>query len=149
LDLDKLKRAIETVESQSGRNNCPRFERSYMPKGDAFTIQGRLVIGTGGNFNAVVRPRWDKYGLATAASYGPAQILYHTAADLGFQYHPAMLWANQALHDYYVLKRLERIQAQGATMVEQFADGWNSGNCNDTNVPQLYIDAVKKAWLAL
>jgi hypothetical protein len=149
VDLVKAKRAIEQVETNGGENNCPRFERAYMPAGMSFTIQGHIVTGTGTAFNAIVKERWDKWGLSSAASYGPAQLLYQTAADLGLMAHPAILWEQPSWHDYYVNLRLDRIIKKGAATIEQVADAWNSGSFSDSIIPAEYIARVKAAYDAL
>lgn len=149
IDLLKVQRAIEVIESNSGTNSYPRYERSYVPKGLRLTVQGRIIEGTGGNVNAIVKERWEKWGMASACSYGPAQILYHTCADLGYMNHPAMLWADPALHDHYVQLQLKRIVNRGAKSIDQIADSWNSGNHLDSIIPTLYMDAVRAAFDAL
>lgn len=149
VDLVKAKRAIEVVETNSGANSYPRFERAYAPKNQWFTIQGHMVMGTGTAWNGIVKDRWDRWGMASACSYGPAQLLYHTAADMGLMAHPAILWEQPTQHDYYVNMRLAKLVKMGADTIEKLADGWNSGNPNDANVPTDYVAKVKAAYDAL
>lgn len=148
VNLTKLKLAIEAIETNSGANSYPRFEVSYAPGGHAFTVQGHILHGTGGNWNGIVAVRWNKWGMASACSYGKAQILYHTAADLEFAQHPAKLWVDEDVHDFYVAKKLLSIERQGALTVEQFADSWNSGNFHDGIIPHEYIAKVVAAYAA-
>ncbi len=142
-DMKTVLTAIASVESMSGRNNYPRLERSYMPTGQVVTVQGRLIEGTGGNFTQVARSRWEKYGMATACSFGPWQILYHTAADRGFNGHPADLWDGS---EEWVRREIMRQFNKGATTIGKLADAWNSGNFLDANVPGLYIAKVVEAF---
>lgn len=139
IDVDRLLRAIARKESRSGENNCPRFEASYIPKGLSFTVQGRLLVGTGRNVNGVVQPRWLKWGLQSAASFSSWQILYHTAADLGFDGPPHTLW-DDSIALPWVRRRLAVIATRVPEQtVERYADAWNSGSARDANVPAEYI----------
>lgn len=145
VDLEALLHAIARVETQGGRNNWPRVEVSYMPVGERFTVQGRILVGTGRNFNAVVSPRWDRWGLASAASWGPWQILYHTAADMKYTGAPYDLMAPGVCEPFVIL-RLQRIAATGAKTVRDFADGWNSGSWRDANLVPEYTAKVVAAY---
>jgi hypothetical protein len=145
-DINAVMRAIAAVETNSGANSYPRFERSFAPVGDMFTVQGRLIQGTGMNFTAVARGRWDKWGMASACSYGPWQILYHTAADRGFLGAPWELWEPSTSWEY-ATKEVRRQFVKGATTIQKLADAWNSGSFQDSNVPGDYITAVTKAFI--
>lgn len=144
--MDRVLGAIARVESNSGVNNYPRFERSFAPKGMSWTIQGHVITGTGTNFTLVAQPRWAKWGLASACSFGPWQILYHTAADRGFTGAPWELWDQSRP---WVEKELRRQFAKGADTIRKIADAWNSGSFTDANVPGDYVAAVTKAFKAL
>ncbi len=141
IDGNALLIAIAMVETEGGRNNCPRFEVAYIPKGERFTVQGRVIEGTGACVNSIVLERWQKWGLASAASYGPWQILYHTAADRHYRGCPWGLWS-QAGSRPFVVAQLERIVCKGARSIEEVADAWNSGNHFDQIVPHRYIAKV-------
>jgi hypothetical protein len=143
VDKARLLRALAVVETSGGKNNWPRIEVSYIPVGLEFTAQGRILIGTGRNVNEVVQPRWDRWGLPSAASWGPWQILYHTAADLGYGGRPEDLWDQS---EEWVVKRLGVIEAKGAQDVRAFADAWNSGSFRDSNLVPVYTDKVEKAY---
>lgn len=140
--------ALKAVESSAGLNNYPRIEPAYMPLGAARIVQGRSVVGTGKAFNAVVAHRWQRWGMASACSWGPWQILYHTAADLGYAEQPWLLW-DEYCSSMWVNKRLDKIALRGAVTVEEFADAWNSGTHKDTIVPKDYIAKVVAAYLSL
>lgn len=142
-DMPTVLKAIASVESMSGLNNYPRYERSFAPSGQIVTIQGRLIEGTGTNFTQVARSRWEKYGMATACSFGPWQILYHTAADRGYDGVPSDLWTRSQL---WVEKEIMRQFHKGATTIQKLADAWNSGSFTDANVPVDYVAKVTEAF---
>lgn len=148
LSLDKLLRAIAIVETEDGRNNWPRVESSYLPKGERYTVQGRIIAGTGLNVNQVVMDRWRKFGLPTAASWGPWQILYHTAADRGFDGPPHLLH-DGGLSSIFVRSHLHTILLDHARTIEDIADAWNSGNHHDDIVPHDYQRKLREAYLSL
>lgn len=141
-DLEILLSALAKKETQGGSNNCPRFETSYIPKDLRFTVQGRVLTGTGTNVNSIVQERWNRWGLASAASYGPYQIHYQTAADRGFQGPPWDLWPEAGSHPWAVAEVLRQFK-RGATTVEKMARAWNGGNPNAW-VPPDYVADVKQ-----
>ena len=142
VDIDALLHAIAKVESDGGRNNWPRVEVSYLPKGYTATCQGKLLLGTGKNFNAIVESRWvatpPEHQLGTAASWSPWQILWHTARDAGFCGLPYELHNTQTALPW-VRRRLEVLHNHGARTPEEFARGWNGGNIHASWVPDTYI----------
>lgn len=145
MDYDALLHALSKVESDAGRNNWPRVEVSYLPKGYTSTCQGKLLLGTGKNFNDIVENRWYstkiEHRLGTAASWGPWQILYHTAADCGFGGLPYELHSKETSLPW-VRRRLDGIYTSGARTVEDFARAWNGGNMHATYVAPAYILSV-------
>jgi hypothetical protein len=147
-DLDRVLIAIAEVESQGGRNNYPRFERSYAPKGQQFTIQGHIIEGTGTNFTVVAESRWTRFGLASACSFGPHQMLYHTAADRGYQAEPWRLW-NPDLEKEWVTVELKRQFVKGANTISKIGDAWNSGSYLDANIPGDYITKLVSVYVKL
>jgi hypothetical protein len=80
--------------------------------------------------------------MSSACSFSAWQILYHTAADLGYRRAPWLLWENE-IAIVYVVKRLNAIAGYGATEVAHFADAWNSGSHRDRIVPKEYIEELK------
>lgn len=146
IDIERFMRAIKRVETSDGINNWPRLEPAYIPAGDAFTIQGRYLTGTGHAWNDIVKSRWQHWGLQSAASWSPWQILYHTAADLGYLDAPYKLH-DPILASEWVIRRINHIIAhQSPTSVTDLADAWNSGTCRDTIVPSTYIKKVEEAY---
>lgn len=146
IDVPRLLAAIRTVETA----DCPtglRFEAAYMPHGYRFALQGWCVVGTGRALSSVAERRWVLWGAWSAASYGPWQILYHTAADLGYEGHPCDLLRVDVCQPW-VERLLHRIARRGACTIEQIADAWNSGTHRDAIVPEEYIRSVVAAYAA-
>ena len=145
IELDPLLTAIAHVETSSGRNNWPRIERSYLPLGSRWTVQGHIIEGTGANVNEIVRERLQRWGMASAASWGPWQILYHTAADRGYTGPPSGLHEAEVSMTW-VIRQLQLIMRRGADTVSQIADAWNSGTHRDHIVPHHYMAQLVRAY---
>ena len=144
VDLELLLAAIAEVETQSGRNNCARYEPAYMPRGQAFTIQGRLVKGTGTAFNAIVSKRWEEWGLASAASWGPWQVLWHSAADRGYPGEP---WAltSESVSKPWVKKHLLWLADRVTLDYAKLARAWNGGPGAKPPVADEYVIKIAHA----
>jgi hypothetical protein len=145
----RILRAIAIVETSGGTNNVPRHEARWCPNMTGLRVcrvdHGGIhtVIGRGGaNVNIVVRQRFRAYGCACCCSWGPWQIHYQTAADLGYQGAPWDL-APAGESIMWVLRRLAQIQTADP---REIADAWNSGNYHDEIVPVGYIAQVKAAY---
>jgi hypothetical protein len=149
VDPSALIDALALAETNGGVNNCPRHEPSYMPAGESFWIQGRLVKGTGRNFNKTVAERWAQFGLPSSASYGPLQILYHVAADRGYYGAPWALTDPRLCLTWAVKHLAFLTHSQRPKTVEDYADAWNSGNCRDAFRPADYVAKVRAAYDAL
>lgn len=149
VSLSRLMRAIAHVETSGGVNNWPRIEAAFLPKGATFTVQGRIITGTGRAFTATAAQRWNRlpeeHRLGSAASWSPWQILYHTAVEQGYNDLPFKLH-DPLVAERVVKKRLTALALKGATTVEQFADAWNSGSFRDSIVPAKYIADVLAAY---
>ncbi|KKL98976.1 hypothetical protein LCGC14_1819020, partial [marine sediment metagenome] len=91
LDGTALLASIAFVESSGGKNNYPNFEPYWAPEGKVFTIEGKLQRSRHPLSNKLVVERFNEYGMASACSFSSWQILYHTAADLGFKKAPWLL----------------------------------------------------------
>jgi len=176
--LNLFLKAIALVESRRGENNLPRFEPAYMPKGFSVTVQGRVLTGTGASFNEIVSTRWNKFSLpqiadqefdpagpmagctmgnaiATAGSYSPWQILFHTAADRGFKDHPCRLWEELEAKKWVCLE-LDRLwnrfskRMAGAVPVARIARAWNGGEGGaEMSWTVEYGEKFGKAWADL
>lgn len=141
--LERFLSAVRRVETSGGV--WPRVERAFMPAGVSRWVQGRRIVGTGRAWNALVESRWAEWDLASAASYGPWQILYHTAADLGYSDAPWFL-SDPRVCRFWAISLVARHVARGARTVEELADAWNSGSHRDSFVPTEYVSAVSLAY---
>lgn len=150
IDLDgtALLAAIAFVESSGGKNNYPNFEPYWAPEGKVFTIEGKLQRSRHPLSNKLVAKRFEEYGMASACSFSSWQILYHTAADLGYRRAPWLLWED-AIAILWVIRRLNAIAGHGAETIEHFADAWNSGTFRDRIIPKEYIEKVTDVYRKL
>jgi hypothetical protein len=106
--------ALMQVESSFGTNNVPRFEHGYSRMGLAFRR------------STLLREGYAKWGDLCAMSFGPTQILWIVAHELGFQGHPCELWdAHISLH--YTCLLLRKNKAAGADTLRKLAATYNAG----------------------
>lgn len=133
VDPAVLLAALAFCESSFGKNTTPRVEPAYLPGGRYFQAKH-------------VQQAYKKYGQAAAASYGPWQVLYITALELGFTGSPQELAEPETNLEYAIKYINQRILRRGAKTVAQIADGYNSGNFNDSNVPHSYIRKLVRAY---
>jgi hypothetical protein len=122
-----LLRAIADIESTYGQDSNPRHEPAYCRGGKYY--DGILT---------------KLYGCGAHCSYGPWQIMYQTAYELGFEGAPDEL-ANPETNCLYAVRYLNA-RAAKATSIEQIARSYNGGNINATAVPQSYIDKLAAAY---
>lgn len=115
--------AIAKVESSFGANVNPRKESAYLPGGKYFTFdqQERFTI-------------WDE---AVGCSYGPWQIMYPTACELGFDSKPwnrdPNLLTVPEVSIHYVIEYLKkRVFAKGIRQLEDIGAIYNSGSLHGT-----------------
>jgi hypothetical protein len=145
--------ALKLVETSNSTGGGIRFEPSWMPPGYTFVVQGKLLTGTGKSLTSVGYKRWNQWGIWSAASYSPWQILYQLAADLGYQGHPCGL-ADPMMAEQIARKRLSDIsrdlQVHGKQIsLRNIADAWNSGNACDGIVPADYITKFEAAYSSI
>lgn len=133
VDPKALLAALLFCESAMGKQTAPRVEPAYLPGGRYYQ-------------NERVKEAYDQYGEAAAASYGPWQLLYITALELGFTGTPEEL-SDPATNLEFVVKYLnQRALKRGAKTVSQIADAYNSGSHLDSNVPAGYIRKCVRAY---
>ena len=94
-----------------------------------------------------------KYESLAACSYGPWQVLFPTAFELGYRGHPVGL-LEPAICAVYCVKILNGRVADKSAL-ENFTDGYNTGNDRDrvlpaTNYTENFIQAYDEAleWYA-
>lgn len=130
-----LLKAIARVESSFGCFNIPKYER-------AFDFNGAY-------FNNEQRERWLKWGAWAACSYSSFQIMYTSAAELGFDKAP---WnrspadlMDDAVAIIWVIELIKkRILSKGAQDIRQVFDAYNSGTFKDLIIPHEYIEKATK-----
>lgn len=136
IDFAKLLLAISGVESSYGTNAIPRHEDSWCPN----------QHGKAASTVAVLRHR--RWGCEACCSWGPWQILYHTAADRGFTGAPHQL-TDPLISIHPVADKLKSAIKEGAKTIAEFADAWNSGTSRDSLHPLVYIAKLEKEYAAL
>lgn len=120
LDLEAIAEAVKQVESSGGTNIGPRYEPGF---------QRRYLQG---------KPRWEalakQYGWqAVSSSYGPWQIMFPVAVELGFTGSPQQL-ADPVVNRQYFDKKFQRdYQATGGHL-EKSLLRYNGGG--DPTYPQ-------------
>jgi hypothetical protein len=122
-----LLRAIADVESTYGANSNPRHEPAYCRGGRYFSAY-----------------LTSHFGCAAHCSYGPWQIMFPTACELGFGGTPEEL-ANPETNCLYAVRYLNA-RASKATNLEHIGRAYNGGNINAKAVPQSYIDKLTAAY---
>lgn len=123
--------ALMQVESSFGVQNIARFELSYSRRSIAYKKSKLLQDGHA------------KWGDLAACSYGPTQILWIVAAELGYNATPIELF-HGANSIPYTVKLLNKLAAAGGDSVEKLAAVYNAGlGClkSKTDYP---LDYVKK-----
>lgn len=101
-------------ESTFGSENVARNEPSYSPGGIYFQKSKHL------------QTLYKKYGAPACCSYGPWQMLYITAEEMGYDRHPSCLWS-AFISLPWVVEYLNRMKAQGANTIELLAASYNGG----------------------
>jgi hypothetical protein len=128
IDGAALLQAFAWVESSGGINAVARHEDAFCPN-----QRGTYAVGP---TSGMVRGRHSMWGCLACCSYGPWQVLYHTAADLGFVGSPTLL-SDPAVNVVWAVTLLNRIVKRGAADVRDIADAYNSGTHRDANrVPE-------------
>jgi hypothetical protein len=145
VDKCRLLGALAMVESGGGHNWQPNFEPAFYVGGRYWNdYLAELVNRWGQGADPEMKPWCEK---AVACSWGPWQILYVTAEELGYDGPPWGLTAPAVCLEYAIrlLNRrvIPKVQAETEHgFVAQIADGYNTGNPRDGNVPTRYITKV-------
>jgi len=134
--------AIADNESSFGDDCNPRLEASYI-RGSVRKYLGIDPTGRHGKWYEA--EPWEAWGILSAMSHGPTQIMGTVLWGLGYKDNPAYLGEDvgvQVAVQYTVAYINAR--ANGAQTVEQVADAYNSGSYKDRFVPQAYVNAFKQ-----
>ena len=104
-DFEAIANAVKQVESSGGTNVGPRYEPGF---------QRRYLQG---------KPRWEalakQYGWqAVSSSYGPWQIMYPVAVELGFTGSPQQLADPAVNRQYFDKKFLKDYQATKGSLTK-------------------------------
>ena len=134
IDPARLLAAIAAVESGFDLNAIPNQEPAYDEGGRYWKSSQH------------VRDLHNTWGSWMACSYGPWQILFVTAWEMGFRGTPGDLWTPSGSIEWVVRAMNARIFDKGAETVEQVADGWNSGSFQDKIWPGGYVKHVADAY---
>lgn len=137
IEGEVLLAAICYGESTFGRNNQPRREPAYCPGGVYYENSEE------------VQEAYARFGQDAACSWGPWQILFITARELGYDGEPQALTDPQVTIDWVIKFINKRILARGCKTLEKIADAYNSGSCKDAHVPSGYIRKLVSAYHGL
>ena len=139
VDGIRLLAALLYCESKFGKNCKPKVHMAYTPSGKCF--------------NDKLKKAYDQYQEKASCSWGPWQIMYATALELGYQGPPDDL-AQPEVSLPYVVKYLNEGIANGAICVSQLADYYNSGAVKNRKVITGYLrkcigayNGLAKGWL--
>lgn len=139
--------ALAMQESGGGRNWQPNFESAFWEGG---AYWNKTLAGYRDRWREKADPEMREWcGKAIACSWGPWQVLYVTAAELGFQGPPWALvdpdlcleWAITLINKRLAKRLPEGLS--GPAIVGLLADGYNSGTFLDTHAPLKYIQAIR------
>lgn len=128
LNRRALLMAIAANESSMGVDVFPRLEPAYDLGGYYFKR------------SYLLRKQYERFGDQVARSYGPFQVMYLVAVELGFNTDraPAEL-ADFETNLEMAIKYLNRRAIPHADKIEDLFDAYNSGSSRDANVPEHYI----------
>jgi hypothetical protein len=138
LDTRCLLHAIAQVETTHGaRRLASKHEKGYC-------YGSTLYTGPNG---AALREQSHTYGCLAHSSFGSFQIMFITAYEMGFRGDPVDLRDDTVCLPFVIEMINRRIlgRYQRVTLTA-FADAYNSGNPNDLNVPEDYIDDFQTAY---
>lgn len=126
-DFEAIAHAVKQVESSGGTNVGPRYEPVF---------QRRYLQG---------KPQWEalakRYGWkAVSSSYGPWQIMYPVAVELGFTGSPAEL-ADPAINRQYFDKKFQRDYQATRGDLQKTLLRYNGGG--DPTYPQRVLQFLK------
>jgi hypothetical protein len=119
--------AIAGCETAFGQQaDFVRAEPAYMPGGRYFEDSASLKL------------LYRQYGVAACSSWGPFQIMFIVAREVGFKGHPWEL-VQEETGARVALEVIRRSVKIGSDTLEKVLDAYNSGNSKDANVPFEYV----------
>lgn len=102
------------VESNFGERNIQRLELNYYPGGIYYQRSKELQF------------EYNKWGLQASCSYGPWQMMYMTAKEMGYNRPPGDLWSAH-IQLPYVVQYFNKAKGFGASTLNHFAACYNGG----------------------
>lgn len=133
-----LLHALAEVESSHGEHQlAARHEPAYCYNGFYFKSPAGEDL----------RRLSSAFGCLAHCSYSSWQLLFISAYEEGFRGDPTEL-RNDAVTLPFVVRYINRriLNRYPRITVPGFADAWNSGSPEDTNVPAAYIERLKEAY---
>ena len=121
MDPAQLLAALADVESSFGLNSVPNHEPAY-DEGGQYYVKAQHV-----------RDLHKRWGSWAACSYGPWQIPYVLAREMGFPGVPGDLWTAMGSVEWVIRALNARALDKGVATVEDVGDAWNSGSHRDAN----------------
>lgn len=131
--------AICDNESSFGADCNPRLEASYL-RGSVRKYLGIDSSGAPGRWYSP--DSWAAWGINSACSHGPTQIMGAVLWDLGYREHPDNLYRDPVVAIIWTIRYLTA-RAAGATTVEQMGDAYNSGSFRDRFQPVGYMHSLR------
>jgi hypothetical protein len=144
----KVMATIAMLESNGGRNNMPRQEASFFDGGKYANPEtlGRWARSNTHLANESIRA-------LSSCSWGPWQVMYPVAVELGYKAPPWALWRPESsllMAIIYLNKRTIPeipLDTTAERALEMLLDGYNSGSARDDYVPAEYIKRGKAYYL--
>ena len=134
MDPAQLLAALADVESSFGLHAVPNHEPAYDEGGRYYASAQH------------VRDLHKTWGAWAACSYGPWQLLYVLAWEVGFRGTPGDLWTPEGSIEWAIRALNARALDKGAATVEDVGDAWNSGSFRDANRVEDYRRKIAVAY---
>ena len=133
-DAALLLGAIAEIETKYLELNVPKHEAAYDWHGKYF------------DFNL-----WQLHGSLAACSYGPWQIMFPVAVELGFNCNIQPYSLTEPVNSiHWVIEYIvRRALKKGADNIEKVFDAYNSGSCRDEIIPIHYIERGVEAYYSV
>ena len=120
--------ALAKNESSFGKDCTPRLEPAYDFGGHYFRR------------SPIIRMQHRKFGNAVAKSYGPFQVMYPTAVELGYDINrPPEELGEFETNIEYAIRYINHRALRKAISVQDIFDAYNSGSSHDSIIPEGYI----------
>jgi hypothetical protein len=122
---------LAEIETSYGENNFPKHEAAYDWHGKYFDFTN-----------------WKLHGSLAACSYGPWQIMFGVAVELGFNFHIQPYSLTEPINSiHWVIEYIcRRALHKGADNIERIFDAYNTGNFRDGIIPIHYIEKGVNAY---